>query len=182
MSVTAARAERSHRSARPRQARARGPGLSRGVFMNAPEPAFTSSRIRSVRTASFFAITLAAMRGTEGTVAVASRRAYSAPSAGTSCGVWAATAHPMSATCRRSSSGVRSVRTPGMDSSLSSVPPVCPSPRPDSLATASPRAAASGAKTRVTPSATPPVECLSISGTPRPSNARVSPGRRSSPA
>ncbi len=43
--------------------------------MNAPEPALTSSRIRSVCTASFFDITLAAINGTEGTVAVASRRA-----------------------------------------------------------------------------------------------------------
>src|SRR2546430_2023499 len=51
-----------------------------------------------------------------------------------------------------------------LDSSLSSVPPVCPKPRPESFATASPREAASGANTRVTPSLTPPVECLSTLG------------------
>ena len=43
--------------------------------MKAPDPAFTSSRIRSVTTASFFDITLAAINGTDGTVAVASRSA-----------------------------------------------------------------------------------------------------------
>ena len=44
--------------------------------MNAPEPVLTSSRIRSVATASFFDITLAAINGIDGTVAVASRSAY----------------------------------------------------------------------------------------------------------
>ena len=68
----------------------------------------------------------------------------------------------------RSPRGVRSVRRPGIDSSLSRVPPVCPSPRPDSFATASPSAAAIGANTSVTPSATPPVECLSTVGRSRP--------------
>ena len=43
--------------------------------MNAPLPAFTSNSTRSVPTASFFDITLAAISGIEGTVAVASRRA-----------------------------------------------------------------------------------------------------------
>ena len=92
--------------------------------MNAPDPAFTSSRIRSVRTASFFDITLAAINGTDGTVAVASRSAYSFPSAGTRFADCAATAHPTSRTCPAISSGDRSVCIPGIDSSLSSVPPV----------------------------------------------------------
>ena len=48
------------------------------------------------------------------------------------------------APARRISSGVRSVRRPGIDSSLSRVPPVWPRPRPESFATASPSAAASG--------------------------------------
>ncbi len=43
--------------------------------MNAPDPVFTSRRIRSVSTASFFDITLAAINGIDGTVAVASRNA-----------------------------------------------------------------------------------------------------------
>ena len=174
MSVTATRACRPHPRESPRHASASA-SASSGDFMNAPAPAFTSSRIRSVSTASFFDITLAAISGIDGTVAVASRSAYSLPSAGTSRGDWAATAHPTSRTWRVIASGSRSVRSPGIDSSLSSVPPVCPSPRPESLATARPRAAASGAKTRVTPSATPPVECLSTVGRSRPTKRTVSP-------
>ena len=50
---------------------------------------------------------------------------------------------------------------PGMLSSLSSVPPVWPRPRPESLATFAPHAAASGTSTSVVVSPTPPVECLS---------------------
>ena len=41
---------------------------------------------------------------------------------------------------------------------------MCPKPLPDSFATARPSDAASGANTRVTPSPTPPVECLSTLG------------------
>ena len=52
---------------------------------------------------------------------------------------------------------------------------MCPSPRPDSFATASPSAAAIGANTSVTPSATPPVECLSTVGRSRP---KVEEGQR----
>ena len=48
-----------------------------------------------------------------------------------------------------------------MDSSLSSVPPVCPSPRPESCGTAAPHAATSGVSGSVILSPTPPVECLS---------------------
>ena len=58
---------------------------------------------------------------------------------------------------------------------MSSVPPVCPRPRPDSLATARPNDAASGANTRVTPSLTPPVECLSTFGRDTPARGRVTP-------
>ena len=54
-----------------------------------------------------------------------------------------------------------SMQQPGMDSSLSSVPPVCPRPRPDILATVPPHAATSGATTSVVVSPTPPVLCLS---------------------
>ncbi len=48
-----------------------------------------------------------------------------------------------------------------MDSSLSSVPPVWPSPRPDIIGTGIPHAAASGASTSEVLSPTPPVLCLS---------------------
>ncbi len=50
---------------------------------------------------------------------------------------------------------------PAMDSSLSSVPPVWPSPRPDALGTAAPQAATMGTNASVILSPTPPVECLS---------------------
>jgi hypothetical protein len=74
MSVTAARQARPHPSASETQASASS-SASASVFMKAPLPAFTSSRIRSEPTASFFDITLAAISGTDGTVAVASRSA-----------------------------------------------------------------------------------------------------------
>ena len=43
---------------------------------------------------------------------------------GTRAALWPTTAMPTSSTCRRGSSFERSTRKPGMDSSLSSVPPV----------------------------------------------------------
>ena len=59
-------------------------------------------------------------------------------------------------------SGARqSTRKPGIDSSLSSVPPVWPRPRPDIIGTTTPQAAASGASTSDVLSPTPPVVCLS---------------------
>ena len=55
----------------------------------------------------------------------------------------------------------RSTWKPGIDSSLSSVPPLWPRARPDSFATGTPAEATSGATTSVALSPTPPVECLS---------------------
>ena len=52
----------------------------------------------------------------------------------------------------------------GMDSSLSSVPPVMPRPLPEIIGTRKPRQASSGASAIDTLSPTPPVECLSTSG------------------
>ena len=72
MSVTATRQARPQSRARAAHASASSPASST-VFMNAPLPTLTSSRIRSVPIASFFDITLDAMSGIEGTVAVASR-------------------------------------------------------------------------------------------------------------
>ena len=66
-------------------------------------------------------------------------------------------------------------RQPGIDSSLSSVPPVCPRPRPESCGTATPQAATSGASGRVILSPTPPVECLSAVGRERPEKSIRSP-------
>jgi hypothetical protein len=56
------------------------------------------------------------------------------------------------------------MRKPGMLSSLSSVPPVWPRPRPDTIGTVTPQAAAIGARIRLVLSPTPPVECLSTLG------------------
>ena len=58
-------------------------------------------------------------------------------------------------------SGSRSTVRPGIDSSLSSVPPVCARARPLSFGTLTPQAAARGGPINVTLSPTPPVECLS---------------------
>ena len=51
-----------------------------------------------------------------------------------------------------------------MLSSLSSVPPVWPRPRPETIGTVTPQAAATGARIRLVLSPTPPVECLSTLG------------------
>ena len=64
---------------------------------------------------------------------------------------------------------------PGIDSSLSSVPPVWPSPRPESCGTATPQAATSGASGSVILSPTPPVECLSAVGRDSPEKSIRSP-------
>ena len=129
--------------------------------MKAPRPNLTSSTMASAPAAIFFDITLEAISGTEGTVAVTSRSAYRSLSAGTMRGDCAATAMPISRTCLMKRSGSSSTTTPGTDSSLSSVPPVWARARPLSLGTTTPHAAASGPATSVTLSPTPPVECLS---------------------
>src|SRR3954453_22571972 len=54
-----------------------------------------------------------------------------------------------------------------MLSSLSSVPPVWPRPRPEIIGTAAPQAARIGARISETLSPTPPVECLSSTGRSR---------------
>src|SRR3954468_2037252 len=54
-----------------------------------------------------------------------------------------------------------------MLSSLSSVPPVWPRPRPEIIGTAAPHAASTGARISETLSPTPPVECLSSTGRSR---------------
>src|SRR5579883_2921129 len=61
-----------------------------------------------------------------------------------------------------------------MLSSLSSVPPVWPRPRPAIIGTNPPQAATSGARMRLTLSPTPPVECLSRTGPGKPRDAQSS--------
>jgi hypothetical protein len=105
-----------------------------------------------------------AMSGIASTVAVTSRSAYSLRSAGASPSPAAQTTAPTSRSWATNSSLVRLARHPGMASSLSRVPPVWPSPRPDSCGTAAPQAATRGVKGSVILSPTPPVECLSTVG------------------
>ena len=102
------------------------------------------------------------MSGIASTVPVMSRRAYSLPSAGARPEPAAQITAPTASSCAMNSSLVSFARQPGIDSSLSSVPPVCPRPRPESCGTATPNDATSGASGSVILSPTPPVECLSV--------------------
>ena len=106
------------------------------------------------------------MRGMLSTVAVTSRTAYMRLSAGTTCAVCPATTAPTRSACASNCAGVRDTLSPGKHSNLSSVPPVCPRPRPEYLAQRAPQAASTGARTRVVESDTPPVECLSTNTPP----------------
>ena len=134
---------------------------SPAVRMKAPSPYFTSSRMTSAKDASFLLITEEAMSGMLSIVAVTSRTAYMRLSAGTVCSVCPATAPPMRPICAANSSAVRAVRKPAKLSSLSSVPPVCPSPLPEYFAQRTPRLHSTGTRMSVVESDTPPVECLS---------------------
>ncbi len=116
-----------------------------------------------------------AISGIDSTVAVTSRSAYSRPSAGARPLPAAAITAPAEASAEDSSELARATRKPGIDSSLSRVPPVCPRPRPDSIGTTAPQLATSGASTSDTLSPTPPVECLSTVGLPSPDRSRRSP-------
>ena len=96
-------------------------------------------------------------------------------SAGTRRSLWLTTATPMRSSWRRNSPCGSCTLKPGIDSSLSSVPPVCPRPRPDILPKTPPHEATSGASTRVTLSPTPPLECLSSTGRRTALRSRVLP-------
>ena len=111
--------------------------------------------------ASFLLIIDEVIRPRFPTVAVTSLRAYIFLSAGATWAVCPTTAMPVSFTCFINSSGSSDVLKPLIDSSLSTVPPVNPSPLPLILATGTPQAAVSGPTTIVVLSPTPPVECLS---------------------
>ena len=134
---------------------------SRSVFMNAPSPDFTSSTSAFTPSAIFLLMMEAAISGMHSIVPVTSRSAYSFLSAGAISAVCPTSAHPMEASDAFISATDKLVRKPGIDSSLSSVPPVCPSPRPDIIGTTAPEAATTGAITSEVLSPTPPVLCLS---------------------
>ena len=131
------------------------------VVMKAPDPTLTSSTIASVPAASFLDMMLEAIRGMLRTVEVTSRSAYIFLSAGTRFPDWPMTETPISLTISLNRPIGISTCVPGIDSSLSIVPPVCPSPLPLIFATVPPHAATSGPITSVVVSPTPPVECLS---------------------
>ena len=143
--------------------------------MNAPLPTLTSSTRAEVPSAIFFDMIELAISGIDSTVPVTSRSAYSLRSAGASPGPAAQITQPTRRSAAIISARDRAARQPGMASSLSSVPPVWPRPRPDSWGTAAPHAATSGASTSDTLSPTPPVECLSTVGRPTPLRSSRSP-------
>ncbi len=116
-----------------------------------------------------------AMSGIASTVPVTSRRAYSFLSAGARPSPAAQITAPTDSSWSNISSFDSAARHPGTDSSLSRVPPVWPSPRPESWGTATPQAATSGASGSVILSPTPPVECLSAVGLDRPEKSIRSP-------
>ena len=145
------------------------------VFMNAPEPTLTSRTSAPVPSAIFLLMIDEAISGMISTVPVTSRSAYSFLSAGARPDPAAQMTAPTDSSWASISSLLRAARQPGMDSSLSRVPPVWPSPRPESWGTATPQAATSGASGKVILSPTPPVECLSAVGRDSPEKSSRSP-------
>ena len=143
--------------------------------MKAPVPVLTSRIRQSVPSANFLLIMLEAMRGMLSTVAVTSLKAYIFLSAGAILSVCPIIAIFDFFKSRKNVFFVRFVLNPGIDSSLSSVPPVCPNPLPLIIGTGTPPAAAMGARIMDTLSPTPPVECLSTVFFLRKDKSRISP-------
>ena len=131
------------------------------VFIKAPSPYLTSNKIGARPAANFFDIIDDAINGIQETVPVTSRSAYIFLSAGSRWALWPIIANWQSLTCFTNASSLIIIFNPGIDSNLSSVPPVCPSPRPLILATGTPHAATIGPNTNDVLSPTPPVLCLS---------------------
>lgn len=96
------------------------------ICRSKPRHTFASRTSASRSSASFFDMIDAVTRCTELTVEVTSRVRYMMRSAGQKVGVCCAMKKPMSssASARCMSAGERSMRRPGTDSSLSTVPPV----------------------------------------------------------
>lgn len=100
------------------------------------------------------------MSGMDSTVEVVSRSTWIFLSAGARPAPAAQMMQPESSSISIMRSFVTSACQPGMDSSLSNVPPVWPRPRPDSCGTATPKAVTSGATGSAIVSPTTPVACL----------------------
>ena len=170
---TTSRPARCPARASPRRASAR-PSID---FMNAPSPTLTSSTIASAPAAIFFDMMLAAISDD-----VVDRRSDVAQRVQLFVGrdeircLCRRSRAPTSRTCPMNSSRPSSTRKPGIDSSLSSVPPVWPSPRPLILPNGTPHAATIGPTAIDVLSPTPPVECLSTTRRPSaPPRSTVSP-------
>ena len=134
---------------------------SASSFINAPLPVLTSSTIASAPAASFLLMMEDAIRDILSTVAVTSLSAYNFLSAGAKSAVCPIIAMPMRFTLSRNCCSDIAVENPEKLSSLSIVPPVCPSPLPLIFATVTPAAATIGVSASEVLSPTPPVECLS---------------------
>ena len=129
---------RARSSASARTARAR----CSIVFMNAPRPTLQSSTSPSMPSASFFDMIDDAISGSDSTVAGDVAQRVEPLVGGRDPRGLADQAHAelVDELARTRSTG-RSTRKPGIASSLSSVPPVWPRPRPDTIGTATPHAA-----------------------------------------
>ena len=97
---------------------------SASVFMKAPEPTLTSSTSAPVPSAIFLLMIDDAISGMISTVPVTSRSAYSFLSAGARPDPAAQMTAPTDSSWASISSLLRAARQPGIDSSLSRVPPV----------------------------------------------------------
>mmetsp|Transcript_22070 Transcript_22070/g.42893 ORF Transcript_22070/g.42893 Transcript_22070/m.42893 type:complete len:261 (-) Transcript_22070:322-1104(-) len=140
----------------------------------APDPVLTSRSRASAPSAIFLDMMEDTISGRLLVVALTSRSAYIRLSTGATVLVAPVMQTPISWRFFTISSLVRLVLKPAIDSSLSNVPPVCPSPRPLIMGTTSPSEATSGASASETLSPTPPVECLSTVA-PRLFRSRTSP-------
>ena len=145
------------------------------VFINAPLPTVTSSTIFSAPAAIFLLIMLDAISGILPTQEIESLSAYNFLSAGAKFAVWPITLIPTFCTFSMNLFISTTVLYPGIDSSLSIVPPVNPNPLPDIFATGIPSDAIIGINTIVILSPTPPVECLSTTVFPKTDKSNISP-------
>merc|ERR1719481_235824 len=121
-----------------------------------PAPHLMSSTREEIPSATFLLMMEEVIKPRLPTVLVISLAAYITLSAGQICPVWPTMQHPTSSIITMISSRLSCTLYPGMLSSLSRVPPVMPSPRPDIIGTFSPQAARAGARGRDTLSPTPP--------------------------
>ena len=130
-------------------------------FIKAPLPQVTSSTILLAPEAIFLLIILDAISGMLSVQLIVSLSAYIFLSAGAKFIVCPIKLIPIFLTFSINLSSDTFVLYPGIDSSLSIVPPVIPNPLPDIFATGIPNDAIIGIRINVILSPTPPVLCLS---------------------